>query len=75
MKIHIVELFDLLRIKYCIFWFYSVVEKARHLFIILEVQGSREAAINIGHVRKQSQESILIYNHLLIDLRNKATEV
>jgi hypothetical protein len=27
-KIHVVELFDPLRIEYCIFWFYSVVEKA-----------------------------------------------
>jgi hypothetical protein len=33
MKIHVVELFDPLRIEYCTFWFYSVVEKARHLFI------------------------------------------
>jgi hypothetical protein len=33
MKIHIVELFDPLRIEYCTFWFYSVVENARHLFI------------------------------------------
>jgi hypothetical protein len=33
MKIHIVELFNLLRIEYCTFWFYSIVEKARHLFI------------------------------------------
>jgi hypothetical protein len=34
-KIHIVELFDPLGIEYCTFWFYSVVEKARHLFITL----------------------------------------
>jgi hypothetical protein len=33
MKIHVVELFDPLGIEYCTFWFYSVVEKARHLFI------------------------------------------
>jgi hypothetical protein len=32
-KIHVVELFDPLGIEYCTFWFYSVVEKARHLFI------------------------------------------
>jgi hypothetical protein len=35
MKIHVVELFDPLGIEYCTFWFYSVVEKARHLFITL----------------------------------------
>jgi hypothetical protein len=33
MKIHVVELFDPLGIEYCTFWFHSVVEKARHLFI------------------------------------------
>jgi hypothetical protein len=33
MKIHIVELFDPLGIEYCTFWFYSVVKKARYLFI------------------------------------------
>jgi hypothetical protein len=36
MKIHVVELFDPLRIEYCTFWFYSVVEKARHLFITIK---------------------------------------
>jgi hypothetical protein len=41
----------------------------------LRVQGSREAAINIGHTREQSRESVLVYNHFLVDLRNKATEV
>jgi hypothetical protein len=35
MKIHVVELFDPLGIEYCTFWFHSVVEKARHLFITL----------------------------------------
>jgi hypothetical protein len=35
MKIHVVELFYPLGIEYCTFWFYSVVEKARHLFIII----------------------------------------
>jgi hypothetical protein len=35
MKIHVVELFNLLEIEYCTFWFYSVVEKARHLFITI----------------------------------------
>jgi hypothetical protein len=33
MKIHVVELFDPLGVEYCTFWFYSIVEKARHLFI------------------------------------------
>jgi hypothetical protein len=33
MKIHVVELFDPLGIEYCTFWFRSVVEKARYLFI------------------------------------------
>jgi hypothetical protein len=37
MKIHVVELFDLLGIEYCTFWFYSVVEKARHLFITISL--------------------------------------
>jgi hypothetical protein len=36
MKIHVVELFDPLGIEYCTFWSYSVVEKARHLFITLD---------------------------------------
>jgi hypothetical protein len=35
MKIHVVELFDPLGIEYYTFWFYSVVENARHLFIII----------------------------------------
>jgi hypothetical protein len=35
MKIHVVELFDPLGIEYCTFWFHSVVEKARHLFITI----------------------------------------
>jgi hypothetical protein len=37
MKIHVVELFDPLGIGYCTFWFHSVVEKARHLFITLRL--------------------------------------
>jgi hypothetical protein len=41
----------------------------------LRVQGSREAAVNIGHAKEQSQESVLVYNHLLMDLRYKAIEV
>jgi hypothetical protein len=46
MKIHVVELFDPKGIEYCTFWFYSVVEKARHLFIILILSySSRSGAI------------------------------
>jgi hypothetical protein len=33
MKIHVVELFATKGLENCTFWFYSVVEKARHLFI------------------------------------------
>jgi hypothetical protein len=40
MKIHVVELFDPLGIEYCTFWFYSVVEKARHLFITVSKRKS-----------------------------------
>jgi hypothetical protein len=40
MKIHVVELFDPLRIEYCTFWFYSVVEKARHLSITERMERS-----------------------------------
>jgi hypothetical protein len=34
-KIHVVELFDPFGIEYCTFWFHSVVERARHLFITI----------------------------------------
>jgi hypothetical protein len=43
MKIHVVELFDPLGIEYCTFWFRSVVEKARHLFITRVLKGREEA--------------------------------
>ena len=41
----------------------------------LRVRGSGEAASNVGHTRQRSQESVLINNYFLIDLRNKAAEV
>jgi hypothetical protein len=41
----------------------------------LRIGGSREAAVNIGHAEEQSRESVLVYDYLLIDLRNKAAEV
>ena len=41
----------------------------------LRVRGSREAAINVGHTRERSRESVLINNYLLINLRNKVVEV
>jgi hypothetical protein len=32
-------------------------------------------AIHVGHARERSRESVLVYNHFLVDLRNKTTEV
>jgi hypothetical protein len=40
MKIYVVELFDPLGIEYCTFWFRSVVEKARYLFITLPLENA-----------------------------------